>query len=39
MEFNVADFEPEDVEVKLSGGLLRVAGRKREKFEKEAQVK
>jgi len=38
LEFNVADFEPEDVEVKLSGGLLRVAGRKREKFEKEAQV-
>lgn len=38
LEFDVADFEPEDVEVKLSGGTLRVAGRRREKFEKNAQV-
>jgi len=38
LEFDVGDFEPEDVEVKLSGGTLKVAGRKREKSEKNAQV-
>jgi len=38
LEFDVADFEPEDVEVKLGGGTLSVGGRKRAKFEKEAQV-
>jgi len=38
LEFDVADFEPEDVEVKLGGGTLSVGGRRRAKFEKEAQV-
>lgn len=38
LEFDVADFEPEDIEVKLEGGTLSVGGRRRAKFEKEAQV-
>jgi len=38
LEFDVGEFEPEDVEVKLAGGTLSVNGRRREKFEKEAQV-
>ena len=39
LSFDVGDFEPEDVEVKLAGGTLSVNGRRREKFEKEAQVR
>ena len=39
LEFDVADFEPEDIEVKLEGGTLSVGGRRRAKFEKEAQVR
>jgi len=38
LEFDVGDFEPEDVQVQLGGGTLSVAGRRRAKFEKEAQV-
>lgn len=38
LEFDVNEFQPEDVEVKISGGTLKVAGRRRAKYESEAQV-